>query len=81
MDQHQPPVQQRLIRSSYGKVQWEQEFVNGRLDLYDPGTNTMYLAPGVATESVVANAAGVGLGAGVGFCTSSAGGCSRGAPR
>lgn len=43
-----PPYNQRLVRSWNGKVQWEQEFVNGRLDLYEPRTNTIYLAPGVA---------------------------------
>jgi hypothetical protein len=43
-----PPYNQRLVRSWNGKVQWEQEFVNGRLDLYDPRTNTVYLAPSVA---------------------------------
>ena len=43
-----PPYNQRLVRSWNGKVQWEQEFVNGRLDLYDPRTNTVYLALGVA---------------------------------
>jgi hypothetical protein len=43
-----PPYNQRLVRSWNGKVQWEQEFVNGRLDLYDPRTNTVYMAPGVA---------------------------------
>jgi hypothetical protein len=43
-----PPYNQRLVRSWNGKVQWEQEFVNGRLDLYDPRTNTVYLAAGVA---------------------------------
>jgi hypothetical protein len=43
-----PPYNQRLVRSWNGKVQWEQEFVDGRLDLYDPRTNTVYLAPGVA---------------------------------
>jgi hypothetical protein len=43
-----PPYNQRLVRSWNGKVQWEQAFVNGRLDLYDPRTNTVYLAPGVA---------------------------------
>ena len=41
-----PPYNQRLVRSWNGKVQWEQEFVNGRLDLYDPRTNTVYLAAG-----------------------------------
>ena len=43
-----PPYNQRLVRSWNGKVQWEQAFVNGRLDLYDPRTNTVYVAPGVA---------------------------------
>jgi hypothetical protein len=43
-----PPYNQRLVRSWNGKVQWEQEFVNGRLDLYDARTNTVYLAAGVA---------------------------------
>lgn len=43
-----PPYNQRLVRSWNGKVQWEQEFVNGRLNLYDPRTNTVYLALGVA---------------------------------
>jgi hypothetical protein len=47
-----PPYNQRLVRSWNGKVQWEQEFVNGRLDLYDPRTNTVYLAPGVASNQV-----------------------------
>jgi len=43
-----PPYNGRLIRSWNGKVQWEQAFVNGELDLYDPRTNTVYLTPGVA---------------------------------
>jgi hypothetical protein len=47
-----PPYNMRLIRSWNGKVQWEQAFVNGRLDLYDPRTNTVYLAPGVAANQV-----------------------------
>jgi hypothetical protein len=47
-----PPYNNRLIRSWNGKVQWEQAFVNGRLDLYDPRTNTVYLAPGVASNGV-----------------------------
>jgi hypothetical protein len=44
------PYNNRLIRGWNGKVQWEQAFVNRRLDLYDPRTNTVYLAPGVATN-------------------------------
>jgi hypothetical protein len=47
-----PPYNMRLIRSWNGKVQWEQEFVNHRLDLYDPRTNTVYLAAGVAPGQV-----------------------------
>ncbi|MFZ1994709.1 MAG: hypothetical protein WAU75_11420, partial [Solirubrobacteraceae bacterium] len=47
-----PPYNMRLIRSWNGKVQWEQAFVNGRLDLYDPRTKTVYLAPGVAPGQV-----------------------------
>jgi hypothetical protein len=43
-----PPYNMRLIRSWNGKVQWEQEFINHRLDLYDPRTNTVYLGPAVA---------------------------------
>ena len=47
-----PPYNNRLIRSWNGKVQWEQAFVKGRLDLYDPTNNTIYLAPGVASTGV-----------------------------
>lgn len=47
-----PPYDGRLIRSWNGKVQWEQAFVNGRLDLYDPKANTVYLAPSVANHQV-----------------------------
>jgi hypothetical protein len=43
-----PPYNNRIIQVANGKVQWEQAFVNGRLDLYDPSTNTIYLEPGVA---------------------------------
>ena len=43
-----PPYNGRIIEMENGKVQWEQAFVNHRLDLYDPTTNTVYLAPGVA---------------------------------
>ncbi|MGH9598216.1 MAG: hypothetical protein ACRD27_00010, partial [Terracidiphilus sp.] len=46
------PYNMRLIRVWNGKVQWEQAFVNGRLDVYDPRTNTIYLAPGVAPNQV-----------------------------
>lgn len=40
------PYDNRLIMSWNGKVQWEQAFINGHLDLYDPRTNTVYLGPG-----------------------------------
>jgi hypothetical protein len=43
-----PPYNGRIIVSEDGKVQWEQAVVNRRLDLYDPSTNTVYLAPRVA---------------------------------
>jgi hypothetical protein len=48
-----PPYNSRLEVIVNGKVRWEQAFVNGRLDLYDPDTNTIYLAPGVAARNVV----------------------------
>lgn len=47
-----PPYNNRLIMIWNGQVQWEQAFVNLRLDLYDPATNTVYLAPGVARNQV-----------------------------
>lgn len=47
-----PPYNMRLVQSWGAKVQWEQAFVNHRLDLYDPRTNTIYLAPGVAPHQV-----------------------------
>jgi hypothetical protein len=47
-----PPYNNRSIQFANGKVRWEQAFVNGRLDLYDPTTNTIYLAPGVALNQV-----------------------------
>jgi hypothetical protein len=51
-----PPYEDsRLIVRVNGKVLWEQAFVNGRLDLYDPGTNTVYLAPGVAPNQAPDN--------------------------
>ncbi len=40
-----PPYNNRLIVTVNGKVLWGQTAVNGRLDLYDPTTNTVYLAP------------------------------------
>jgi hypothetical protein len=43
-----PPYNGRIIEVANGKVLWEQAFVSRRLDLYDPTTNTVYLAPGVA---------------------------------
>ncbi|MGH2888566.1 MAG: hypothetical protein ACRDL8_05155 [Solirubrobacteraceae bacterium] len=48
-----PPYNSRSIQFANGKVLWEQAFVNGRLDLYDAATNTIYLAPGVASKGVV----------------------------
>ena len=48
-----PPYNNRLIVIVNGKVLWEQAFVNGRRDLYDPTTNTIYLAPGVASKDTV----------------------------
>ena len=47
-----PPYDGRIIEIADGKVLWEQAFVNRRLDLYDPTTNTIYLAPGVAKHQV-----------------------------
>jgi len=48
-----PPYNNRLIVIVNGKVLWEQAFINGRRDLYDPTTKTIYLAPGVASKDVV----------------------------
>lgn len=48
-----PPYNNREIVIVNGKVLWEQAFVNGRRDLYDPTTDTIYLAPGVASNDVV----------------------------
>ncbi|MGI8711748.1 MAG: hypothetical protein ACR2NR_00885 [Solirubrobacteraceae bacterium] len=50
-----PPYDNRLIEFQNGKVQWEQAFVNGRLDLYDPASNTVYLAPSKAPNQVPDN--------------------------
>jgi hypothetical protein len=47
-----PPYDNRQIIIRNGKPQWEQAFVNGRLDLYDPATNTVYLAPASAPSQV-----------------------------
>lgn len=47
-----PPYDNRQIIIRNGKVQWEQATVNGRLDLYDPATNTVYLAPASAPQQV-----------------------------
>lgn len=46
------PHDSRLIMIANGKVQWEQAFVNGRLDIYAPTTNTVYLAPRVRPGQV-----------------------------
>jgi len=48
-----PPYNNRLIVIVNGKVLWEQAFVNGRRDLYDPKADTIYLAPGIASNDVV----------------------------
>jgi hypothetical protein len=48
-----PPYNSRLMVIVNGKALWEQAFVNGLRDLYDPTTNTIYLAPGVASKGVV----------------------------
>lgn len=47
------PYNNRIIEFANGKVLWEQAFVNGRLDLYDPTRNTIYLAPKVTDKDVV----------------------------
>ena len=47
------PYNSREIVVVNGKVLWEQAFVNGQRDLYDPTTNTIYLEPGVASQGVV----------------------------
>lgn len=41
------PSNSRLTYTANGKVQWEQAFVGGRLDIYAPTTNKVYLAPQV----------------------------------
>lgn len=47
-----PPYDNRQTIIQNGKVQWDQAFVNSRLDLYDPGTDTVYLAPSRAPNQV-----------------------------
>jgi hypothetical protein len=47
------PYNNREIVIVNGKVLWEQAFVNGLRDLYDPTTDTIYLASGVAPNDVV----------------------------
>ena len=47
------PYNSREVLIVNGKVLWEQAFVNGLRDLYDPTTDTIYLAPGVAPNGVV----------------------------
>lgn len=48
-----PPYNSREIVVVNGKVLWEQAFVGGQRDLYDPTTDTIYLEPGVASTGVV----------------------------
>jgi hypothetical protein len=50
-----PPYDNREIIIQNGKVQWEQTIVSGRLDLYDPATNTVYLAPASSPNPVSDN--------------------------
>jgi hypothetical protein len=45
-----PPYENREIIVQNGKVQWEQTTVNGRLELYDPATNTVYVPPASAPQ-------------------------------
>jgi hypothetical protein len=40
-----PPYNSRFITTANGKALWEPAFVNGRPNLYDPTTHTIYLAP------------------------------------
>jgi hypothetical protein len=47
-----PPYDNRQIIVQNGKLQWEQTTINGRLDLYDPATSTVYLAPSSAPQQV-----------------------------
>jgi hypothetical protein len=48
-----PPYNSREIVIVNGKVLWEQAFVDGQRDLYDPTTDTIYLEPGDASKGVV----------------------------
>jgi hypothetical protein len=47
-----PPYNNREIIIQNGTEQWDQTIVNGRLDVYDPTTNTVYLAPASAPQQV-----------------------------
>lgn len=44
------PHNMRLIMIANGRVQFEQASVGGRLDIYAPSTNTVYLAPAVSSR-------------------------------
>jgi hypothetical protein len=48
-----PPYNSREIVVVNRKVLWEQAFVDGQRDLYDPMTDTIYLEPGDASKGVV----------------------------
>jgi hypothetical protein len=48
-----PPYNSRETVIVNGKVLWDQAFVNGQRDLYDPTTDTIYLQPGDASNGVV----------------------------
>ena len=45
-----PPYDNRLIMIQNDKLRWDQAIVNGRLDLYDPASDTVYLAPASAPQ-------------------------------
>lgn len=47
-----PPYNGRSIQFANGKVLWEQAFLNGRPELYDSATNTIYLGPTNASSGV-----------------------------
>ena len=48
-----PPYNSRETVIVNHQVLWEQAFVNGQRDLYDPTTDTIYLQPGDASKGVV----------------------------
>ena len=50
-----PPYDNRQIIIQNRNLQWEQATINGRLDLYDPATDTVYLAPASAPHQVPDN--------------------------